>query len=178
MELRPHQEIALSELRNGSEEWVEVLDFPDYLVSNCGRVYSIKHDLILTPYVNHYFGYERVSLYSNNERYRKFVHRLVAESFVPGFDYGLDVNHIDGNKRNNYEENLEWVTRRENIQHAWRTGLSQSGKAKKVIVVETGDVFNSVNACSDYLGFHRNRIGEVLSGKRNNWKGYTFNYVE
>lgn len=36
----------------------------------------------------------------------------------------------------------------------------------------------ALNACSDHLGIHRNRIGEVLSGKRTNWKGYTFSYVE
>jgi len=179
MELRPHQEIALQELRNGSyEEWAEVKGFLNYLVSNQGRVYSITNDIILTPYLNHYFGYERVSLFSGGRRYRKYVHVLVAESFVPGFDHGLDVNHIDGNKRNNYEENLEWVTRQENIQHAWRTGLSQSGTNRKVMVGETGAVFDSVNECSDYLDIHRNRIGEVLSGKRDSWKGYTFSYVK
>lgn len=158
------------------EEWAEINDFTDYLISNYGRVYSCNRDIILTPYVNYYFGYERVSL--GHPRVRKYVHRLVAEAFVPGFDYGLDVNHIDGNKRNNHEENLEWVTRSENIQHSWRIGLSKSGNMRRIMVIETGDVFDSINSCSDYLGFHRNRIGEVLSGKRDHWKGYTFNYVE
>jgi hypothetical protein len=46
-------------------------------------------------------------------------------AFVEGFEEGLDVNHIDGNKLNNNFQNLEWVTSGENQKHAYRTGLKK-----------------------------------------------------
>lgn len=55
------------------------------------------------------------------------VHRLLMMAFRPVDDMDKkQVNHIDGNKHNNCFDNLEWVTPKENIRHAWRTGLSNS----------------------------------------------------
>jgi hypothetical protein len=70
-------------------------------------------------------GYCVVDLYKGNERKKCKVHRIVMEAFKPNKNAcKLDVNHIDGNKKNNNLLNLEWCTRKENINHAVKSGLT------------------------------------------------------
>lgn len=73
-------------------------------------------------------GYYRVSLRKGNKTYEKYIHQLVALHFVSNpLNYTV-VNHIDGNKINNYYKNLEWVTYSQNNQHAYNTGLKNRGE--------------------------------------------------
>ena len=67
--------------------------------------------------------YITVQWYENKEHKIAYVHRLVAEAFVPNPNRKKEVNHIDGNKQNNAASNLEWATRRENTIHAYANGL-------------------------------------------------------
>lgn len=69
-------------------------------------------------------GGHHVTLYKAGKPKKWLVHRLVAITFL-GFpeEEGLTVNHRDGNRRNNKIENLEWLTRADNIRHGFRTGL-------------------------------------------------------
>lgn len=55
-----------------------------------------------------------------------YVHRVIAKAFVPNPDDKPFVNHIDGNKHNNAADNLEWVTAKENVEHAYWTGTRPS----------------------------------------------------
>jgi hypothetical protein len=67
-------------------------------------------------------GYKMVILYKEKKPSKYLVHRLIAQCFnVPGT--GSEVNHIDGDRTNNNVTNLEWVTSKENKQHAIRLGL-------------------------------------------------------
>lgn len=68
-------------------------------------------------------GYLQVKFTINNKEYRKYIHRMVAEAFIPNPNNYTDVNHKDGNKQNNTVENLEWVSRSQNIAHAIKNGL-------------------------------------------------------
>lgn len=97
------------------EIWKEIEGYDGkYYISSWGRVKGPKG--ILTPYLN-YKGYEKVGLSKNGKCEKHRVHRLVADAFIPN-PYNLpEVNHIDGNKRNNSFSNLEWVTGEENRNH-------------------------------------------------------------
>lgn len=100
------------------EEWRTIQSFPDYMVSNHGRVKSLKkgRELILSQ-CNHYKGYKVVYLYKDKSiDFKCFVHRLVAETFIVNIDTKPFVNHIDCNKTNNVLTNLEWMTEQENSQ--------------------------------------------------------------
>ena len=62
-------------------------------------------------------------LYNGEVRKKMRVHRIVALHFIPNPENKTEVNHIDGTKKNNRAENLEWTTRQENAKHAKDLGL-------------------------------------------------------
>jgi hypothetical protein len=68
-------------------------------------------------------SYTTICLFKNSIKKRFLVHRLVAQAFCHKSDETYQVNHINGNKRDNVYTNLEWVSRSENRLHAWREGL-------------------------------------------------------
>lgn len=69
-------------------------------------------------------GYWQIALsHGHSQTQNKYLHRLLAETFVDGYFSGAVVNHNDGNKLNNELSNLIWVTSSENNSHAYRTGL-------------------------------------------------------
>lgn len=73
-------------------------------------------------------GYRQVQKTINGKRKTLMVHRLVAMAFIPNPLDKPDVNHIDGNKRNNHFSNLEWVTEKENTQHAMKYLKNKPGR--------------------------------------------------
>lgn len=73
-------------------------------------------------------GYKYVTLYANNQSKKLYIHRLLAELYIPNPENKRTVNHIDGNKQNNCLTNLEWHTDSENIQHAYDNGLNHGSE--------------------------------------------------
>lgn len=124
------------------EKWKPVRDFEGlYEVSNFGRVRSLDRIVKTSRGSRHFHsymlsqtttrkGYYSVLLCKDGKQYTKAVHRLVAIAFIPTKDIGLQVNHIDGNKRNNHVDNLEWCTNSYNQIHAYSNGLRQSQKGE------------------------------------------------
>ena len=96
------------------EIWKDIEGYEGaYQISNFGRIKNkIK---ILSPQINN-CGYLRIIL--KNKHYS--IHRLVALAFLPNPENKPQVNHIDGNKTNNYVTNLEWVTASENQKHNYK----------------------------------------------------------
>lgn len=98
-------------------------EFPEYLISPNGDVYSIKNKKLLKRGISSN-GYQKVTLFFNNLGKVKSIHRLVWETHKDLIPKGLCINHINGIKDDNRLENLEIVTYKENTHHAWKLGLA------------------------------------------------------
>ena len=157
----------------GIEVWLPVKDFDNYEVSSKGRVRNSKTGRILKTQINDR-GYEHLSLRKDKKQVEQRVHRLVAETFYYGDHDDLDVNHIDGNKRNNFIGNLEFCTRQENIRHAFDNGLKKPSRMKSIKVIETGEIFDSIRECGRALGCNQSDICKCLNGKATHCQGYHF----
>jgi hypothetical protein len=122
------------------EEWRPIPDFENCgEVSNLGRIRSRLGVIRKTVVGNN--GYIRVGVRKVDGKNTNCVtaHRLVAKAFCEGYADGLTVNHIDGNKTNNRADNLEWVSHKNNIRHAYRLGLRKSNHRKPKIPHEDRD---------------------------------------
>lgn len=120
-----------------TEQWKEIDFAPGYEVSNLGQIRSYKSTgkfLLTVPRLMRLrlskSGYLNVKLHIN--RVRKFyrISRLVAMFYVSNVGDKPQVNHKDGNKRNNDWRNLEWVTGSENVQHAHNNGLCNPSRGE------------------------------------------------
>ena len=93
-----------------------------YTISNLGIVRSLLTNKVLNPGITK-FGYYRVNLRDENNKCKSFfVHRLVALNFLPNPNNYLEVNHIDCNRLNNKVDNLEWVSKEQNILYSFKYG--------------------------------------------------------
>ena len=111
------------------ERWLPMVGFEDcYAISDCGRVMRTKTNdntfagRILKPHTNS-SGYLTVSPHKNGKQRPTLIHRMVMRAFVGPCPEGSEVNHKDGVKTNNHADNLEYVTRSENMQHAFDNEL-------------------------------------------------------
>lgn len=162
-----------------------------YEVSNIGNVRSVDRfvrfedgryanykskDIKLSKNRNGYFN---ANLWKNSKLSIKYVHRLVAEAFIPNPENKPQVNHKDGNKENNLESNLEWATILENARHAHRTNLTpNSYKPKKVHQYDKqGNLINTYNSmyeATEAVNGNHGKIGMVVRGLRKTHKGYVW----
>lgn len=112
--------------------------YEDYFVNKSGDVYSKKYGTLkLLKYFDRK-GYWAVHLYKKGRPTKKSVHRLIIGTYKRNPENKSQVNHIDGNTKNNYIGNLEWATPSENGKHAYSMGLSRkvewSGTARICVV--------------------------------------------
>ena len=163
------------------ETWINSSKYPNYAVSDHGRVKKISTDKVLIA-TNDSRGYPAVTIIDDNGQHTKNVHRLVAETFIPNPEHKRTVNHKDGNKSNNHISNLEWNTLSENVTHAYANGLKQrpdnAGSPKRAVrIVETGEVFESIGECARSINGDQAHICNCLSGRYHTHKGFHFEYA-
>lgn len=150
------------------EKWKDIEGYEDiYEVSSKGRVktkegkttYSDLHGKrtwkarVLKQKTDK-DGYKRVTLWKNKRGKDFLVHRLVATAFLSNPESKPTVNHIDGNPSNNYLNNIEWATYRENLLHAFKNGLNKSPDPIILQNVNTNELqyFGSKAEASEFLG--------------------------
>lgn len=157
--------------------WADTSRNEKYEVNHDREVRNKKSGRILTGGINNR-GYRTVHL--NHSDPPEFVHRIVAETFIVNDDpiHKTDVNHIDGNKLNNHVSNLEWVSRSDNVKHAYVNGLNRpsgGGSNKRAVrVVETGEIYDSQYECAKAIGGSAAGLSLYLNDarKKDTYKGY------
>jgi hypothetical protein len=144
-----------------------------YLVSECGDIYSKFSDTILKPQINK-GGYLQLTLYISNIRANHRVHRVVGRVFL-GENEELQINHKDGNKLNNHFTNLEYVTSKENHEHAIDNGLMPIGSKKPGAKLDEETVKKIKNLMlnglsdgeiSDIIGTVTSTVSKIRQGER------------
>lgn len=113
-------------------------------------------------------GYEKYILCKDGKVHTVRAHRLFAQHFIPNPDSKPFVNHIDGNKSNNSVENLEWVTRQENVEHAVRTGLFNVKGEKHPMVKLTDTEVLEIRDLYKHKIYNQREIGEIYGVSKTN----------
>jgi NUMOD4 motif. len=165
------------------EVWVEIEGFPNYAVSNRGRVVNLDTDMILSERT-HEKGYLRVALYKGGARQDIYIHQLVAAAFFARFRRGEHVEHVNGDPTDNRPENLRnrkqriAIVREAEESRRLRMATDEAFRAwgKPVKVIETGQVFRTVRDCADFIGGDYSSIYRCLRNERGKHMGYTFEY--
>lgn len=146
--------------QNVTNKVKEVKEFPNYLITSDGQVYSLRSKKFLTPFINN-SGYKFVYLSKDGVAFKKYIHRLVAEEFWS--KEGMEVNHIDGDKLNNHKNNLEWCSRSQNMAHAHQMGLTLPFMIE-VINTETKEIFKSIKDAAARVGVSLSYLSRMLNG--------------
>lgn len=170
------------------EIWKDVKEHEGiYQASNLGRIrsnqrqvkrgdyYLTINEKIMTPVISQN-GYLTVSLSKQNKKIRFLIHRLVFDAFI-GINSGLEVNHINGDKKDNSLINLELISHKENIIHAFKTGLSKSfGQTHNMAKISEQDAINikynlnhlKLQEIANIYNVRESLISRIKNGKR--WK--------
>lgn len=127
------------EIVKQDQEWMPIVGYPNYMVSDLGNVVSVKffgkcnYSKILKPKPTQK-GYLRVSLCSLGKIKDHYIHRLVAAAFIPNPMSLPEVNHKDFDNGNNKKLNLEWSTHQSNMKHAHNAGRIVFSDACKAVI--------------------------------------------
>lgn len=144
-----------------------------YAITSCGKVWSYKSQKFLKPGDNG-IGYLKVGLWKEGKTKYRFVHRLVAEAYIPNPENKTDVNHKNEIKTDNYVNNLEWTTHKENMNYGTR--IAKISKA--VYCEELSKEFSSAYEAARQLGLSQSGITMCCRGNRKTCGSYHWRYVQ
>lgn len=137
-----------------------------YAVTSCGQIWSYHRKKFIKP-IDNGNGYLRIGLHKNGELKRYLLHRIVAEAYIPNFENKPEVNHKDEDKTHNWIGNLEWVTRKENVNYGTRNERDSDKQSRMpVYCPELDAVFNSATMAEKRTGIQHNSIIDCIAGNR------------
>ena len=168
------------------EVWKEVLGFDVlYEVSNMGRVrtrYDSKlgytREFHFVQPRNNEKGYMAFNWRQNKKQRTVYLHRLVAEAFIPNPLKLAEINHKDENKANNVVDNLEWCSHVYNCNYGTRNERSSQKNRKRVLCIETGIVYNSAKHAADAIGISKSAIYNCIKGYSSKSGGFSWRYAD
>ena len=151
----------------------------NYVVSNLGNIKNIKTNRILKLRKSHR-GYLKTNISVNGETETIFIHRIIAQAFIPNPNNLPQVNHKDECKTNNCVDNLEWCTAKYNMNYGTITERRISKRRKIVYQYDLNDnlinQFKSNREASRILNINSGAISRVCNGKRKTYKGFIYKY--
>lgn len=169
-------------MKNQEEVWLPIKGYKNcYHISNYGRVKSLdriisngiktkrllKGQMIKNKCCKQGYHYVILSNMGKSKTFR--VHRLVALNFIENTLNLTDVNHIDGDKKNNFVSNIEWSTRSNNIEHAYINKLRTDNKFVPEQILEIRNSKNSIRSLARRFMVDRNTIKQILTRRTYNW---------
>lgn len=151
--------------------------YPNYSVSNFGGVKNVFTDLLLRHRPDAK-GYLRVSLSNEGVVRDQYIHHLVAKCFFGSFEYGMQINWVNGDITDNFVGNLRLrkLARQAILDRAPIRDSRAWGK--RVRIPETGAIYRTVRDCANHIRGDYSSIYAVLRGDRKSHRGYTFEYYE
>lgn len=143
----------------------------EYAVTEDGKVWSYKTKKFLKP-GKHKGGYLQIALWHNNQPKYHFIHRLVAEAFIPNPNDLPQINHKDEDKTNNNVWNLEWCTRKYNMNYGTMRERGTRKIGKTVRCVETDVIYWCAAEAERQTGVWATHIREACKNSKRTAGGY------
>ena len=155
---------------NMSIEFRAIPGFNDYMASSDGKIRCKNGKRDLTPWINK-TGYMTVSLKTKNGKFKRvYVHRLVAQAFIPNPNNYPEVNHKDENKLNNSILNLEWCDKKYNRNYGTRNIRAANSRSKNVTCLSKDltnvKTYRNIIDASNDTGICRQELYTICQGKK------------
>lgn len=170
------------------EIWKDIPNYEGkYQISNLGNIRHFGKTKLIKQQINK-DDYSIVSLRNGKTKKTYRVHRLVAKAFIPNPENKPQINHIDGNKRNNCVINLEWVNASENIRHAHKIGIynqkqhsmAMNKYKKKVAKIKNGkivELYESLSLASQLNNVSKQCIHNAIKNPNYTCVGFEWKYL-
>ena len=153
--------------------------YPNYTISDKGEIVNTNTNKKLKGYIRK-DGYVVVSLSKGGKKYKCYLHRLVAETFISNPDNLSQVNHKDEDKTNNCVSNLEWITPKDNCNYGTRNERQGLGHSKPIEQYDLEGNFikewDSATQVERDLGFNHSNISKCCLGRYNTAYNYKWKY--
>ena len=154
-------------------------NYPNYTISDRGEIVNTNTNKELKGYIRK-DGYVIISLSKGGKKYKCYLHRLVAETFIPNPDNLPQVNHKDEDKTNNCVSNLEWITPKDNCNYGTRNERQGLGHSKPIEQYDLEGNFikewDSAAQVERDLGFNHQNISKCCLGQQKTAYNYKWKF--